>query len=126
MDGEASAISALVLNHPDLVAHTVLGDVREFIRDRADDQELPDILLCDPPREGIGLPAARSLSRVLADRGAPTALIWLACDNASLARDLKPFLDVGFRLHSMALFDCFTYTTHVETVVLLGCPGMTK
>jgi tRNA/tmRNA/rRNA uracil-C5-methylase (TrmA/RlmC/RlmD family) len=126
VDGEATAVAALCRNHPSLAPHSVVGDVREFIRDRADDQELPDILLCDPPREGIGLPAARSLSRVLADRGAPTALIWLACDNASLARDLKPFLDVGFRLHSMALFDCFTYTTHVETVVLLGCPGMTK
>jgi tRNA/tmRNA/rRNA uracil-C5-methylase (TrmA/RlmC/RlmD family) len=123
VDGEASAISALVLNHPDLVAHTVLGDVREFIRDRRDDHELPDILICDPPRDGIGLGAARSLSRLLADRPSPTALIWLGCDNASLARDLKPFLDAGFKLHSMAHFDCFAYTTHAETVVLLGCPG---
>ena len=59
----------------------------------------------------------------LANRQAPTALIWLACDHASLARDLKPFLDVGFWLHSLALFDCFTYTTHSETVALLGCLG---
>ena len=123
VDGEASAITALKQNHPALAAHSVVGDVREFIRDRLDDAELPDILLCDPPRDGIGLPAATRLSQALAGRGAPTALIWLACDNASFARDLKPFLDHGFSLHSMALFDCFTYTTHAETVVLLGCPG---
>ena len=126
MDGEASAITALQLNYPALSAHAVVGDVREFIQARIGDRELPDILICDPPRDGIGLPAARSLSRVLADRRAPTALIWMACDNASLARDLKPFLDAGFRLHSMALFDCFTYTTHAETVTLLGCSGTTK
>lgn len=126
VDGEASAITALQLNHPALAAHAVVGDVREFIRARTDDREFPDILICDPPRDGIGLPAARSLSRVLADRRAPTAFIWLGCDNASLARDLKPFLDAGFRLHSMALFDCFTYTTHAETVALLGCSGTTK
>jgi len=126
VDGEASAITALQLNYPALAAHAVVGDVRDFIRARIDDGKFPDILICDPPRDGIGLPAARSLSRVLADRRAPTALIWLACDHASLARDLKPFLDAGFRLHSMALFDCFTYTTHAETVTLLGCSGTTK
>ena len=125
VDGEASAITALQLNHPALAAHAVVGDVREFIRARIDDREFPDILICDPPRDGIGLPAARNLSRVLADRRTPTALVWLACDHASLARDLKPFLDAGFRLHSMALFDCFTYTTHAETVTLLGCSGTT-
>jgi tRNA/tmRNA/rRNA uracil-C5-methylase (TrmA/RlmC/RlmD family) len=126
VDGEASAITSLKLNYPALSAHAVVGDVREFIQARIGDCELPDILICDPPRDGIGLPAARSLSRLLADRRAPTALIWMACDNASLARDLKPFLDAGFRLHSMALFDCFTYTTHAETVTLLGCSGTTK
>ncbi len=126
VDGETSAISALRLNHPALAAQAVVGDVREFIRARIDDSEFPDILICDPPRSGIGLPAARSLSRLLADRRAPTALIWLSCDHASLARDLKPFLDAGFKLHSMALFDCFTYTTHAETVALLGCSGTTK
>jgi tRNA/tmRNA/rRNA uracil-C5-methylase (TrmA/RlmC/RlmD family) len=126
VDGEASAIAALQLNHPALAAHSLVGDVRDFIRDRIDDREFPDILICDPPRDGIGLPAARNLSRVLADRQAPTALIWLSCDHASLARDLKPFLDAGFSLHSMALFDCFTYTTHTETVALLGCSGTTK
>ncbi len=126
VDGEASAISALKLNHPALAAHAVVGDVREFIQARIDDREFPDILICDPPRDGIGLPAARSLSRVLVNREAPTALIWLACDHASLARDLKPFLDVGFWLHSLALFDCFTYTTHSETVALLGCTGTTN
>ena len=126
VDGEASAITALQRNHPALSAQAVVGDVREFIRAKIDDRELPDILICDPPRDGIGLPAARSLSRVLADRPSPTALIWMACDHASLARDLKPFLDAGFRLHSMALFDCFAYTTHAETVILLGCSGTTK
>ena len=123
VDGEASAIIALERNHPALAAHSVVGDVREFIRDRVGDAELPDILVCDPPRGGIGLPTTTRLSRALAGRRAPTALIWLACDNASFARDLKPFLDHGFSLHSMALFDCFTYTTHAETVVLLKCPG---
>jgi tRNA/tmRNA/rRNA uracil-C5-methylase (TrmA/RlmC/RlmD family) len=126
VDGERSAIAALERNHPSLASRSVVGDVREFIRDRVHDSELPDIILCDPPRDGIGLTAARSLSQALVGRGTPTALIWLACDNASLARDLKPFLNAGFRLHSMALFDCFTYTIHAETVALLGCPGTTK
>ena len=126
VDGEASAIDALEVNHPALAAHSTVGDVREFIQDRVHDRELPDLVLCDPPREGVGLPSARSLSRALAGRRDPTALIWLACDNASFARDLKPFLEAGFKLHSLALFDCFTYTTHAETVALLGHPGTSK
>ena len=47
----------------------------------------------------------------------PTCIVYVACDAASLARDGKFLLDVGFKISRAALFDCFAQTTHYETII---------
>ena len=74
----------------------------------------PDVVVADPPRTGMGAPAARALASL------PVARVVLcACDPATLARDLGPFLAAGFRLDRLVLVDMFPQTFHLETVARL-------
>ncbi|MEN9529824.1 MAG: hypothetical protein RI932_1697 [Pseudomonadota bacterium] len=125
VEGISPAINALKWNHPNLAAQATVDDVREFIAARVRAHELPDILLCDPPRDGIGAPTARALANALNKRSSPTIVVWIACDMASFARDTKPFLDAAFQMHSIALFDCFAHTMHAEVISIFWHPGRT-
>jgi tRNA/tmRNA/rRNA uracil-C5-methylase (TrmA/RlmC/RlmD family) len=74
----------------------------------------PDVVVLDPPRAGAG----PDVSRVIA-AAAPRAVVYVACDPASLARDVAVFADAGYRLAQLRAFDCFPMTAHVECVALL-------
>jgi 23S rRNA (uracil1939-C5)-methyltransferase len=50
---------------------------------------------------------------------APPALVYVSCDPATLARDLRALLDSGFAIQSITLADLFPQTFHLETVVRL-------
>lgn len=123
VEGVSAAINALKWNHPSMASQATVDDVREFIAARVRAQELPDMLMCDPPRDGIGAPTARALANALTQRKTPTIVVWIACDMASFARDTKPFLDAGFQMHSLALFDCFTHTMHAEVISIFWHAG---
>lgn len=73
------------------------------------------LILLDPPRQGLAPELARFLSKVEA-----AALVYVSCDPATLARDLKVLLEAGrWRLSEIAPFDMFPRTKHIETAVLL-------
>jgi len=74
----------------------------------------PDVVVLDPPRAGLGAAG----SRVLAATGA-RAVVYVACDPASLARDVGAFTEAGYRLSAIRGFDAFPMTAHVECVALL-------
>jgi tRNA/tmRNA/rRNA uracil-C5-methylase (TrmA/RlmC/RlmD family) len=74
----------------------------------------PDVVVLDPPRAGAGA----AVSRVLAAAG-PRAVVYVACDPASLARDVAAFAEGGYRLTGLRGFDAFPMTAHVECVALL-------
>ncbi|SNS39175.1 23S rRNA m(5)U-1939 methyltransferase [Geodermatophilus saharensis] len=74
----------------------------------------PDVVVLDPPRAGAG-PA---VSRVLAGTGA-RAVVYVACDPASLGRDVAVLAGAGYRLTGLRAFDAFPMTAHVECVALL-------
>src|SRR5688572_13265472 len=74
----------------------------------------PDVVVLDPPRAGAG----QAVSRLLAGTGA-RAVVYVACDPASLARDVAVFADGGYRLAAVRGFDAFPMTAHVECVALL-------
>ncbi len=50
---------------------------------------------------------------------APRAVVYVACDPAALARDVKTFRSLGWELAELRAYDCFPMTQHVECVALL-------
>jgi 23S rRNA (uracil1939-C5)-methyltransferase len=82
----------------------------------------PDFALADPPRAGLGRTA---VARLLELR--PPALVIVACDPATLARDLASLLPV-YRLEQLTLIDLFPQTYHMEAVARLSAtndsPGL--
>lgn len=75
-----------------------------------------DVIVVDPPRKGC----EESLLRTMVEME-PERIVYVSCDSATLARDLK-FLcgEGGYRLEKWRAVDQFPMTVHVETVVLLG------
>ncbi|HEX5829725.1 MAG TPA: hypothetical protein VFY16_02015 [Gemmatimonadaceae bacterium] len=70
-----------------------------------------DVVLLNPPRGGLD---ARVPELLLAAHPRPRALVYVSCDPATLARDLARLR--GYALRSVAAFDMFPQTAHVETV----------
>ncbi|HVI08443.1 MAG TPA: 23S rRNA (uracil(1939)-C(5))-methyltransferase RlmD [Candidatus Binatia bacterium] len=74
----------------------------------------PDLVVVDPPRAGLGDAVARNLAGLGASR-----LVYVSCDPATLARDLKNLQAAGYRAEEVHLVDLFPQTFHLETVVHL-------
>ena len=53
---------------------------------------------------------------------APAALVYVSCDPATLARDLRGLIPAGYVIESMTLADLFPQTFHLETVVRMRLP----
>jgi 23S rRNA (uracil1939-C5)-methyltransferase len=77
-------------------------------------QSPPDFLLLDPPRTGA---ESRVIAGILNLR--PNRICYVSCDPATLARDLRKLITGGYTLDSLAAFDMFPQTHHVETVAHL-------
>lgn len=75
----------------------------------------PDLVLLDPPRAGLALPALDALVKMR-----PPLIAYISCDPATLARDVKRLLTAGYDLRSVRPFDMFPQTYHVECVALLS------
>jgi 23S rRNA (uracil1939-C5)-methyltransferase len=75
-------------------------------------------VLLDPPRTGLPAAALRALTRLRPERVA-----YVSCDPATLARDLKGLIAAGNGLMSLAAFDMFPQTHHVEVVAHLQRTG---
>ena len=73
-----------------------------------------DVICVDPPRKGCD---AKCLETILEIR--PERVVYVSCDPATLARDLRILADGGYRLEKVRPVDQFGHTVHVETVVLL-------
>ncbi len=74
-----------------------------------------DLVVLDPPRGGLGEKTARALAALPMPR-----LTYVSCDPATLARDLRPLLEAGFRIEQAHLLDLFPQTFHLETVLHLA------
>ncbi len=74
----------------------------------------PDVVLLDPPRAGLEGAALAGLIEA-----APNQIVYVSCDPATLARDLRKLLDAGYSLESVTPFDLFPQTYHVESIILM-------
>lgn len=81
----------------------------------------PDVIVVDPPRKGCD---ERCLETMLAMH--PERIVYVSCDSATLARDLKILCEGGYELKRVRPVDQFGQTVHVETVVLLSTQKATR
>lgn len=88
------------------------GDVLKVL-DTIEDK--PDLLVLDPPRDGIHPKALPKLLAYQVDR-----IVYISCKPTSLARDLEMFFANGYEVKKMCSVDMFPATGNVETVVLLS------
>ncbi len=90
----------------------IAGDVLNMA-DSLEDK--PDLIILDPPREGIHPKAISKIINFNADR-----LVYISCKASSLAKDLKVFEENGYKVEKICCVDMFPRTYHVETVCLLA------
>ncbi len=91
----------------------IAGDSLKVARGLAQEGARFDALVLDPPRTG-----AKGIAEVAAALGVPR-IVYISCDPATLARDLKELAGKGFRALAATPVDLFPQTFHVEGVVLL-------
>ncbi len=75
----------------------------------------PDVIVVDPPRKGCD---EKLLETIL--EAAPKRLVYVSCDPATLARDIKILSEEGYTLVRASVVDQFCHSGHVETVVLMS------
>jgi len=73
-----------------------------------------DTLVLDPPRTGISRDAMSGILGLKAPR-----IVYVSCDLATVARDVRRFVEAGYGLNHIEAFDLFPNTAHVETLVVL-------
>ena len=83
------------------------GDVAKVLNSLAE----VDVVILDPPREGAGKDIVEKIARKR-----PREIIYVACDPASLARDVSYLSELGFEMKELRAFDLFPMTHHVECV----------
>lgn len=88
------------------------GDVLKIVDELS---EKPDLIILDPPREGIHPKAIGKIVNFGAKK-----LVYVSCKASSLVKDLQFFADNGYAVEKIQCVDMFPYTYHIETVVLLS------
>lgn len=90
----------------------IAGDVLKVVDNLT---KKPDILVLDPPRDGIHPKALTKIINFNVDE-----MVYVSCKPTSLMRDLLVFREAGYEVKKACLVDMFPGTVHVETVCLLG------
>ena len=88
------------------------GDVLKVIDEL---HEVPDLIMLDPPRDGVNPKALEKIIDFGVDR-----LVYIACKPTSLARDLEMLQGRGYKVEKIACVDLFPNTYHIETVCLMS------
>lgn len=77
--------------------------------------EKPDVICVDPPRKGLALPVIEAMVWMGGEK-----IVYVSCDPATFARDIKFFEARGYRFQKAEVVDLFPRTIHVETIVLMS------
>lgn len=76
--------------------------------------ERPNVVILDPPRKGCDAELIETVAKMLPER-----VVYVSCDPATLARDLKLFAEKGYQPQVLTPVDMFPRTSHIESVCLL-------
>lgn len=91
------------------------GDASEVAARLVSDGLRPDVVTVDPPRKGLAEDVVASIAQM-----EPQKVVYVSCDPATLARDVKRFAALGYAVQKAAAVDLFPRTPHIETVVLMS------
>ena len=90
-------------------------DAGKFMVEMAQKGEKADVVIMDPPRTGSDEAFLSSVVKL-----SPERVVYVSCGPETLARDLKYLTKHGYTVKRATPYDCFPYTEHIETVVLLS------
>ena len=91
------------------------GDASDVAKKLAQENLRPDVITVDPPRKGLAEDVVESIARMQPER-----VVYVSCDSATMARDVKRFAALGYRAVRACAVDLFPRADHVEAVVLLS------
>lgn len=97
-------------------AEEILPDYYEkYAQDHPGETARADVIVVDPPRKGCDETLLDTIVEMK-----PEKVVYVSCDSATLARDLKYLCERGYQMERVCPVDMFPMTVHVETVVLLS------
>jgi 23S rRNA (uracil1939-C5)-methyltransferase len=92
-----------------------VGKVEEVLPEQFEKNQVrADVIVVDPPRKGCDEVCLETIVKM-----EPKRVVYVSCDSATLARDLKYLAERGYELSKVRGCDMFPHSTHVESVVLL-------
>lgn len=97
-----------------LNAEFILADAEEAAKSLLKKGTLPGAIVVDPPRKGLSPGVVESIGKM-----SPKRLVYISCDPATLARDVKLLASCGYEAKIAEAFDLFPRCAHVESVVLM-------
>ena len=114
VEADRTAASDAQANLKDLPNVEIVRRRTEQALQRGEVGASADVVVLDPPRTG----AKDAVAGIVALQ--PRTIVYVACDPAALARDLRSFADNGYQLTTLRAFALFPMTHHVECVAVLG------
>jgi 23S rRNA (uracil1939-C5)-methyltransferase len=113
VESSPASTTALAQNLFGTSSSAVKSTTLEFLR-RAPRSQRPDLIVLDPPRTGLDAESAKLLGKIAAP-----SVVYVSCDPATLARDLRALVGNGYAIESLTLADLFPQTFHLESIVRL-------
>ncbi len=96
-------------------ARFICGDAKTAAEQLKNEGIKPDTVIVDPPRKGCD----SELIKIIANDFCPERVVYISCDPATFARDIKIFSEEGYKLEEYTPADLFPRTSHCETVGVL-------
>ena len=91
------------------------GDASDVAKKLAQEHLRPDVITVDPPRKGLAADVVESIAEMQPER-----VVYVSCDSATMARDVKRFAELGYTATRAAAVDMFPRADHIETICLLS------
>ena len=91
------------------------GDASDVAKKLAQEHLRPDVITVDPPRKGLAADVVESIAEMQPER-----VVYVSCDSATMARDVKRFAELGYTATRAAAVDMFPRADHIEAIVLLS------
>ena len=99
-----------------------VGKAEEVLPEKYEKEKIyADVIVVDPPRKGCDKECLETMLKMKPER-----IVYVSCDSATLARDLKVLCGGGYELRRVRAVDMFPMTVHVESVILMQYCGKEK